>query len=167
MSKTPTFRIWAGMKSRCYDSNSRIYKYYGGRGIKVCDRWRDSFMNFYNDMGLFKKGLQLDRINNDGDYEPSNCRWVTPLENNSAYKGDLKDDMPGKTFGKWKVLKRVQFKKGHRYYICMCNCGTILIVCGGDLRRGSTTQCIRCKHREHSIKHKDWHKRKRLAQENV
>ena len=65
------------MKTRCINANSKSYKDYGGRGIKVCDRWHD-VRNFIEDMyPTFKEGLMLDRINNNGNYEPSNCRWTT------------------------------------------------------------------------------------------
>lgn len=68
---------WSSMKARC--SNPKHARY-GGRGIKVCDRWL-SFENFHRDMSPHPPGTQIDRINNDGDYEPSNCRWVTRVEN--------------------------------------------------------------------------------------
>jgi hypothetical protein len=73
---------WQNMKRRCYyEKNNRFYCY-GARGITVCDRWKDSFDNFYEDMGKKpSKKHQLDRTNNDGNYEPSNCKWVTIEEN--------------------------------------------------------------------------------------
>lgn len=74
-----TYNSWAGMLQRCNNPNSCSYKYHGARGIKVCERWLN-FKNFLDDMGECPKGLSIDRINNDGDYEPDNCRWATKKE---------------------------------------------------------------------------------------
>lgn len=71
---------WFNMIRRCYDNRVKCYKHYGGRGIKVCDRWRDSLQAFCDDMGDRPEGHVLDRIDNDGDYEPSNCKWSTCIE---------------------------------------------------------------------------------------
>lgn len=83
MEKSKEYKTWRNMKLRCYNKKDINYNYYGGRSIKVCDKWKHSFINFYNDMGD-KPTLkhQIDRINNDGNYEPGNCRWVTSTENN-------------------------------------------------------------------------------------
>lgn len=76
------FNVWNTMKSRCENPNRQNYINYGGRGIKVCKEWCDAkdFVIWALNNG-YEKGLQLDRIDNDGNYEPSNCRWVTPKEN--------------------------------------------------------------------------------------
>jgi hypothetical protein len=77
---TPTFRIWSAMISRCNRTSDAAYENYGGRGISVCQRWRDSFENFLSDMGERPDDLSIDRINNDGNYEPGNCKWATREE---------------------------------------------------------------------------------------
>jgi hypothetical protein len=76
---SPTYKTWLRMKERCYNPHKDKYKYYGGRGIKVCARW-SKFENFLADMGEKPAGLTLDRVDNDGDYKPSNCRWATLKE---------------------------------------------------------------------------------------
>jgi hypothetical protein len=79
-SKSVEFKTWDSMLQRCLNSNYHGYKYYGGRGITVCERWKNSFQNFLEDMGEKPKGLSLDRINNNGNYEPNNCKWATHSE---------------------------------------------------------------------------------------
>jgi hypothetical protein len=81
--RTSEYRIWYAMKDRTLNPKSPAWDDYGGRGITVCDRWRDSFEAFLADMGPRPSGLTLDRKNNDGNYEPGNCRWATWAEQNN------------------------------------------------------------------------------------
>ena len=79
--RTKTYKCWVNMKNRCLNPNVKGYEYYGGRGITVCDRWKNSFENFLVDMGEPPSPeLSIDRIDNDGNYEPGNCKWSTKYE---------------------------------------------------------------------------------------
>ena len=81
---TTEYTTWNCMKNRCYDSKNIRYKHYGGRGIVICDRWLKSFNNFLEDMGPKPTPLHsIDRINVNGNYEPTNCRWSTTKEQNN------------------------------------------------------------------------------------
>lgn len=77
---TGTYKTWAAMRSRCNRPKDDSYKDYGGRGIRVCERWNDSFENFYSDMGDRPPGACIDRIDNNEGYAPANCRWSTAKE---------------------------------------------------------------------------------------
>ena len=96
VGNSPTYISWSSAKGRCYQKKQPYYFNYGGRGIKMCERWKNSFENFLADMGERPKGKTLDRIDGDGNYEPKNCRWATRSEQSSnqrRYKKEYKDKL--------------------------------------------------------------------------
>lgn len=86
------YRRWWTIKNRCFNPKSDRYHRYGGRGITMCQEWQDSFVSFreWSLANGFEEKLQIDRIDNNGNYEPSNCRWVTPLQNSQNKSNNLK-----------------------------------------------------------------------------
>ena len=79
MTQTPTYNSWASMRSRCNNPRNQDYAGYGGRGITVCERW-NSFEAFFADMGEMPEGYSIERVNVNGNYEPSNCKWIPMAE---------------------------------------------------------------------------------------
>lgn len=97
-SRTPEYRVWIGIRRRCFDPSREKYHLYGGRGITVCQRWNESFDDFLSDMGHRPSPKhQIDRINTDGNYEPSNCRWATVTEQIRNRRNSLVVTAFGKT----------------------------------------------------------------------
>lgn len=95
MSYTPLFSVWTGMKRRCLQPKDKDWHNYGARGITVCERWRDSFENFYADLHEgYQKGLTLDRIDVNGPYSPENCRWATPEQQGNNTRTNVFIDTP-------------------------------------------------------------------------
>ena len=117
MRHIPTYNSWQSMRLRCLKPYHTYYQLYGGRGIKICDRWVNSYENFLADMGERPNGKTLDRKDSDGDYTPSNCRWATVLQqivntrmrkdNSSGYIG-VNTRNGGKS---WRASIRIAGKK--------------------------------------------------------
>jgi hypothetical protein len=103
LSGHPLYWIWVGMLDRCYEKTHSSYKDYGGRGIRVCERWRKSCRAFIEDVGPRPAGLTLDRVNNEGNYEPDNCRWATREEQNNNTRKNTVLRMRGRsqTVAQW------------------------------------------------------------------
>lgn len=98
MIRSSEYHSWCAMKSRCSNPNNEKYEQYGGRGIAVCDRWRDSFLAFYEDMGPKPAAnYSIDRKDNGGGYEPSNCRWATQSEQCSNKRATVLYEYNGKS----------------------------------------------------------------------
>lgn len=116
---TRTYRVWANMKTRCQNTNSTSYPYYGAKGITVCSRWQ-SFENFLADMGEAPEGRTLDRVDGSKGYSLENCRWATlqqqswnrkaHLGNTSGVKGVRKER------GRWRAQGAVEGKNQHLYF---------------------------------------------------
>lgn len=99
---TPIYWLWSRMISRCGNPKYKDYPNYGGRGIRVCERWKD-FASFYADMGEKPPGMSIDRIENDGHYEPGNCRWATPIEQSNNRRSNHRVTINGvtQTISQW------------------------------------------------------------------
>lgn len=107
----PEYNSWANMLTRCTNPNYKQYEDYGGRGIKVCERWRE-FESFYADMGAKPAPeYTLDRIDVDGDYEPSNCRWATPLEQANNARSNIPLTHNGQTMNLTEWAREMGIKK--------------------------------------------------------
>jgi hypothetical protein len=101
MHLTPEYYAWAASIRRCHNPRNPYYRNYGGRGIQVCDRWRKSFANFLSDVGVRPSPeLTLDRVNNDGNYEPGNVRWATRSEQNSNQRRQSRKATRSTTHGR-------------------------------------------------------------------
>lgn len=96
MHNTPTYETWESMKQRCLNKNSIGYKYYGGRGITICEHWILSFENFLKDMGKKPKKMTIERINNDKGYFKENCKWVTKQEQDTNKRSNVYVQYDGK-----------------------------------------------------------------------
>jgi hypothetical protein len=160
------YNSWRGMNERCDNQRHIGYKYYGGRGIKVCDRWRHSFANFVADMG--RKPTPSHTIDRwpdvNGDYGPTNCRWATPAEQRlnqrpydetsrvlKAWEGRShttknRIDLTGQKFGRLEVKSSAGTKGRRAFWLCRCTCGVEKPISGKQLRSGMTKSCGCLKH---------------------
>lgn len=105
-TRTPTYRTWLDMINRCENPARDNYARYGGRGIRVCERWRGSFVSFLTDMGERPAGKTIDRIDGDGHYEPGNCRWATAYEQGAHKRNNILVERDGvtRTLAEWSRL---------------------------------------------------------------
>ena len=120
MSGTRIYETWQDMKRRCYNKQNVRYNRYGGRGIKVCEEWLNNFQSFY-DWAIrngYSDDLTIDRIDNDGNYEPSNCRWSTVKEqcNNRSSNINITIGNATKSLMSWCEIFNVDYKKVHARY---------------------------------------------------
>ncbi len=119
MSHKKEYNTWYAIKRRCYNKNNKAYPYYGGRGIEVCDRWLQSFDNFFLDMGFApSNNHSIERINNDGNYEPINCMWATKKEqcNNRSNTIYVKHKGENRLLSEWAKLYSLSYKLVHKRY---------------------------------------------------
>ncbi len=102
------YAVWRTMHARCYNPKNKAFRFYGARGIKVCERWSD-IHNFLSDMGERPKGHSIERINNEGDYTPENCKWATPIEQGSNTRNShvITIDGISKTVSQWAHVSSV------------------------------------------------------------
>ncbi len=108
--KTRTFQCWSGMLRRCRNPKNKDYKNYGGRGIKVCERWND-FKNFLTDMGEKPEGVTIERKDNSGNYEPSNCKWIPKSQQSENRRGNTMLTHNGKTMSMAQWERELGFGK--------------------------------------------------------
>lgn len=125
--RTPEYRAWSNMMTRCYNAKNKSYADYGGRGITVCERWRESFVAFLADVGRKPSGTTLDRIDNDGNYEPGNVRWASyfvqarnrrdtrlSMESAAAVEAALRSGVPQRRLAREYKVARVSIRIIHR-----------------------------------------------------
>lgn len=112
-SNTREFGIWIGMHTRCYNAKAKSFTDYGGRGIDICERWKNSFDNFLSDMGAApSKEHSIDRRDNDGNYEPGNCYWATRAEQANNKRNSIRISIDGvtRTISQWAAISGLAYE---------------------------------------------------------
>lgn len=104
---SPEYKSWQAMKDRCCNPSSKDYPRYGGSGVTVCSRWLSSFENFFSDMGRRQKHQSLDRIDNNGNYEPGNCRWASGVTQSNNRRSSRLIDYNGETISISELARRI------------------------------------------------------------
>jgi hypothetical protein len=122
LSQSRLYNTWLHMKGRCYRKTDEHFKYYGARGIKMCDQWKEDF-NSFREWSLsngYKAGLTIDRINNNGDYEPSNCRWVSMKDQCNNRRSNILVTINGVTHNiqEWSEISGVKYHTVYRRFKC-------------------------------------------------
>lgn len=166
MGGTPTYLAWINMRVRCSNPKQEGYQYYGGRGIRVCERWQQSFENFLADMGIRPDGMSIDRIDNDRNYEPGNCRWATRIEQENNKRSNRLITAFGKTqtvaqwtkemglencvliYGRlnagWDAEKAISTRVNHRE--THCPRGHALAGDNLVIQKNGQRRCLTCRH---------------------
>jgi len=148
LTKQPEYQIWSQIKQRTRNVNCKKYDSYGGRGINMCDEWYNSYQSFIDDVGRRPdKEHSLDRIDNDGDYKPGNCRWVTAkIQNLNKRTSAIVNT--GDVFGKLTVVCEVEGKlrnnektRIRRYFLVKCECGKEKTIRMDKLRQRQNQSC--------------------------
>lgn len=113
-SKSKLYNVWAGMKRRCYNKNQKSYKDYGAKGIRVCDEWFNSYETFkkWAETNGYNEGLEIDRINVEGNYEPNNCRWINKKQNSNNKRNNTLIEINGvtHTIAEWSAISGISQK---------------------------------------------------------
>jgi hypothetical protein len=145
MTLIPGYRSWTSMLERCRNAKRHNYHRYAERGIGVCERWQESFLNFYADMGERPAGTSLDRIDNTKGYSPDNCRWATPVEQSrnrdNFNRKPTHKDRTGQTVNALTFLKFTRATEDTAYWLARCVCGTELEVSARNVVRGYRKSC--------------------------
>ena len=137
--QTPEYSAWLGMRDRCNNTNNQNYNDYGGRGISVCDRWDNSFENFFADMGKKPDGMTLDRIDNSKGYSPENCRWAS-YKQQANNRREKKISVMYELFGETKTL--CAWAKDPRCVVCYQTLYYRVVTAKKDLRYAMSISSI-------------------------